>query len=250
MKKLKCPRCKSPIKENDTFCMSCGAPVREETKKENAKRNVEEERKENVIIVEEKLEAKQKKNIILPIILIVIILILLAVICYFLFFKEEKKCDECNCPKPEIKYIEKEPTIQYINFNGYRFSMPLDWMFEGDTSEYKFINKEENMYILISDLTEVNYETFISEEYQKVYLEKLQTDYDIAINKSIEKEKNDVEYYLMEGTYNSYDYIIIVTEKEDGIFLTEAQFENNSVYTSKKQEVIDFAISYSENDSL
>ena len=54
----------------------------------------------------------------------------------------------------------------------------------------------------------------------------------------------------MEGVNNSYEYMIIVTKKDNGIFLIESQFENNSIYNNKKQEVIDFALSYMKNNKI
>lgn len=265
MKKLKCPRCKKEIKKDDTFCMSCGNPLGNKKDivsviDDDIKRveTIEEQDDVISILYQEKNSEEKKKNkdnkIFIIIILSVVTIILLSVVLYFIFFKEEKKCEVCNCPKPEtkveIQYVEKEPTIQYINFLGYRFSMPLDWNFEGDGQEYKFINGEENVYVLISSVDSIDYDTFVSSDYQKVYLEELQTSYDISINRKEEKTKEEINYYLMEGLYDSYDYMIIVTKTDEGIFLTEAQFENNSVYTNKKQEVIDFALSYLKNNKI
>ena len=44
--------------------------------------------------------------------------------------------------------------------------------------------------------------------------------------------------------------MILVTKKDTGIFMTEAQFKNNSVLTAKKQEVIDFTLSSNKNDEM
>jgi hypothetical protein len=273
MKKLKCPRCKKEIKNDDTFCMSCGNPLgnkknivsvinddieKVETIEEQDEvksilyQDNENETEEKKININNKTSKDNKVSII--IILSVITLILLCLVLYFIFFEEEKKCDACNCPEPETKvevqYVEKEPTVQYINFLGYRFSMPLDWNFEGEGQEYKFINGEENVYVVISSIDSIDYDTFVSADYQKVYLEELQTSSDISINRKEEKVKEEINYYIMEGLYDSYDYMIIVTKTDEGIFLTEAQFENNSVYTNKKQEVIDFALSYLKNNKI
>lgn len=271
MSKLKCPRCNADIKETDIFCMSCGNPVKrdidKELKKEKKEDNIKagKEIKEKIetekIPIEENVipskteqiekNRKTKKGIVTIILLIIIIIALSTTLVYLLVFKEEKECEVCEkCPEPEVEIIEKEPTYQYVNFNGYRFKIPLDWNFEGDSSEYRFINEEENVYVLISNLNSVSYSTFSNDDYQKIYQEKLQTDYNISINNAEEKILDDKNYYLMEGTYESYKYIIVVTENSNGIFLTEAQFENNSVYTNKKQEVIDFALSYTKNNKL
>lgn len=257
MSKLRCPRCKSEIKENDTFCMSCGSPIRDDIKVKLSKdegKTSETLKKDDVIIDNsnnDNLNRNKKTNIILIFVLLFIIVVLAIFLCYFLFVKKDKECEVClKCPEQEVKVIEKNPTVQYINFDGYRFSIPLDWNFEGDTSDYKFTNKNESIYVLISNLDTISYSTFVSSEYQKVYLERLQSDYDIFITNSNEKVKDKDKYYLMEGTYESYAYIIVVTENNNGIFLTEAQFKNNSVYNSKKREVIDFALSYMKNDKI
>ena len=267
MSNLKCPRCNAEIKETDVFCMSCGNPVKadvdaelkKEEKNENVKdtNNIQKEivNKEEKGIFNENLSMeknkKSKKGLVTIILLILIIILLAMTLVYLLIFKEEKKCEVCEkCPEPEVEIVEKEPTYQYINFDGYRFKIPLDWNFEGDSSNYRFINEEENVYVLISNLDTVSYSTFVSEEYQNVYQEKLQTDFNISISNGEEKSLDNKYYYLIEGTYESYKYIVVVTENSNGIFLTEAQFENNSVYTNKKQEVIDFSLSYSKNNKL
>ena len=251
MSKTKCPRCKTLLKSNETFCMSCGAQVAKETKniKEETKINEPTENPTNKDICEcNRIKETNQKTLLFPIICVVIVL-LLSTIAYLLFFKTEK-CKECICPQQEIKYIEKEPTIQYINFQGYRFSIPLDWNFEGNSSEYKFINIEETIYVLVSDLETIDYNTFISEEFRNVYLDTLQTKYDISIKNTREKEQDEKKYYIMEGIRDSYNYNIIITEKESGIFITEVQFESNNVYAEKKQEVINFALSYVKNDNM
>lgn len=257
MAKLKCPRCKSPLKNNDTFCKSCGAPVRSETK--NVKKEIVEKIEEKDIEIVEKKEeinvnTEQNKKIKFMAILSLSMIILGIILGYFLFYKEEIKCKVCNecekCAEPTIEYIEKEPTTQLINFKGYRFLMPIDWNFEGNTDDYKFINEEENLYASIAKLDNIEYETFITKDYQNTYLEKLQTAYNIEIIKKYEEEKDEIKYYVLEGTFESYQYMIVVTKNDTGIFMTEAQFKNNSVLTAKKQEVIDFTLSSNKNDEM
>ena len=153
---LKCPRCKNKINIDDTFCRKCGNPVKSDIVSKTKMGEISE------IIDEEKIEKKEIKNEndelinknennsnrinkVLIIILLIVIMLLSSIVFYFLFIKKEKECKTCEC-NPEIKYVEKEPTIQYINYEGYRFSIPLDWSFEGKDSLYKFINKEENAY--------------------------------------------------------------------------------------------------------
>ena len=249
MKKLKCPRCKKEINKDDVFCKECGNPLGMEKKLDNQTVDHANEKEEtNVGVTNNKLE--NNKTLIIKILSSIIIILIILLLCSILLRKEK----ECICikedPEVEIKYIEKEPTVQYINYLGYRFSIPLDWDFEGDGQEYKFINKEENIYISISNIDTIDYETFVSNDYQKVYLEELQTNNDISINRKEEISKEEIKYYLMEGVNNSYEYMIIVTKKDNGIFLIESQFENNSIYNNKKQEVIDFALSYMKNNKI
>lgn len=248
MKKLKCPRCKKALKKEDTFCTSCGNPMG--TKKDVVS-TIDDKNK--TILQEETIGDNQtidNKKLIIKLLSSIIVILIIVLLCV-IFLDEEK---ECICveqdPNVEIKYIEKEPTIQYINYLGYRFSMPLDWNFEGDDQDYKFINGEETIYVSISNIDTVDYETFVSDDYQKIYLEELQTNYDISINRKEEKTQNEKNYYLMEGVNNSYEYMIIVTKNDNGIFLIETQFENNSIYNNKKQEVIDFALSYMKNNKI
>jgi len=250
--KLKCPRCKNKIDYDDVFCRVCGNSVkREMVNKDKVDEVVEPVEKEDKVEenILENSSNNSKKNKIVIIILLVIILMLALGLFYFLFIKKEKECDKCECT-PEIKFVEKKPTIQYINFNGYRFSIPLDWSFEGNTSDYKFINNAENMYVSISSLDTITYDLFISSDYQKMYIEKLQSESDIFINHKEEKSVEELKYYIMDGTYDSYNYVIIVTENENGVFVINAQFENNSVYTNKKDEVINFAVSYVKNNKV
>ena len=103
MAKLKCPRCKSPLKNNDTFCKSCGAPVRSETK--NVKKEIVEKIEEKDIEIVEKKEeinvnTEQNIKIKFMAILSLSMIILGIILGYFLFYKEEIKCKVCDeCEK-------------------------------------------------------------------------------------------------------------------------------------------------------
>lgn len=249
-----------------------------EEKKEKEETPIIEDVKEEIIeevkeeIVEEVKEEKDNKEIKennkpLIAVLVVIILILGSITCYLAFIKEEKECPKCpdqkecekcqkcevceECEECEFEFVGSEQVYQYINFKGYHFAMPIDWTFMGDTDEYKFINEDEDIYVQISEL-EIKYEDFIAEDFQKKYVETLQNDYDITINKRYEKkeELEEISYYVLEGLYESYDYIIIVVEKEEEIFLIESQFKDSFTYSNKKQEVIDFALSKNKNSDV
>ena len=182
----------------------------------------------------------------------VVITVLLLFLVYFIFIKDNKKCEVCkHCPDidEEIKVIEKEPTVQYINYKGYRFAMPLDWKFSDNSGEYKFTNESKNIYVTMKDLDDVTYESFIKEEYLKTYIEKLQTEEDLTIKKHEEKLDEGTYYYVLDGSKSSYPYTIIAVEKENGVILIETQYINNMSYNSKKEEVAKFATSYKKSIS-
>ena len=264
-------------------------PKKEKSKKAKEKTIIEEkkEKEETPVIAEvkEKIETKEeilnaeevventnnnkepKNNKVLIAILVVIILTLGSITFYLTFLKEEKECPKCpeqkecekcqkcevceECEECELEFVGSEQVYQYINFKGYHFEMPIDWKFMGDTDEYKFINDDEDIYVLITE-NDTKYEEFVAENFQKKYVETLQNEHDITINKRYEKvhETEGITYYILEGLYESYDYIIVVVEKEDGIFLIESQFKDSFTYSNKKQEVIDFAISKDKNSDM
>ena len=84
------------------------------------------------------IEVKEKDNKLLYI-LVIVILILLSLLIYFIFFnKKEDKCDSC-CSAPVIE-IETDPKYQLINYEGFRFKMPLDWDFVSNDSIYSIVD--------------------------------------------------------------------------------------------------------------
>lgn len=172
--------------------------------------------------------------------LIMVIIILLAIISYFLFFKKSKECPKCSAVT--IKEVEVDPKHQFINYQGFKFKMSLDWDFVISDKDYTISNKEENLVINLTSL-DIDYTTFISSTYQKEYLEKVQTSDNIIINKSNKENKNNVDYYIMEGTYNSYNYLIIAIGNDKKTVLINSQFLNKVSYDKLKSSVIDFAIS-------
>lgn len=239
MSSLKCPRCKSLIKKGATFCDVCGSPV------ESEKPSVKIVSEEN--IVEQVKEEKPIKNNCKIIIFALIIVLILFIISFSLmiYFMNDRSSTIPKCEE-NIKYVEKEPSFQYINFNGYIFKMPIDWNFINNSSDYLFINKAEDIFVQIEYSKDLEFETFISDEYQKEYLELLKSDENIFINNRVLKTKNDINYYSMEGTYDNYNYMIVVVPNVEGIFTIKAEFKDNNAYNNKKSEIIEFALSFNQ----
>lgn len=182
----------------------------------------------------------------------IVIVVLLLFLVYFIFIKDNKKCEVCkHCPDidEEVKIVEKEPTVQYINYKGYIFAMPLDWKFSDNSGEYRFTNESKNIYVTMKDLDDIPYESFIKETYLKNYIEKLQIEEDLTIKKHEEKLDEGTYYYILDGSKSSYPYTIIAVEKENGVILIETQYINNMSYNSKKEEIAKFATSYKKSIS-
>lgn len=172
--------------------------------------------------------------------LIIVIVILLSIISYLLFFKKNKDCLKCSAVT--VKEVEVDPKHQFINYQGFKFRMSLDWDFVISDKDYTISNKEENLVINLTNI-DIDYETFISSTYQKEYLEKIQTSDDIIINKSSKENKDGVDYYIMEGTYNSYNYLIVAIGNDRKTVLVNTQFLNKVSFDKLTPSVIDFAIS-------
>lgn len=185
-------------------------------------------------------EKKDNKNLVIYFLLF-IILILGSILIYHLYLKEkEKKCPICSAVT--IKEIEVEPKHQIINYQGFRFRMPLDWDFVTKDNKYEIINKESNLLIFMDNL-EIDYSIFSSEEYQKRFVELYQTSTNVKIEKSNLRNDNGLSYYLFEGTMDSYDYIGIAVGNENKVILINAQFADKVSYDKLYQSVIDFALS-------
>ena len=146
------------------------------------------------------------------------------------------------CSPISIKEVEVEPRHQFINFQGFKFRMPLDWDFVSNDNSYELSNKDETLFISL-DSIDVSYDEFVSEVYQKTFLEELQTSDNIKIEKSSPKDKDKKEFYLMEGTNNSYNYMITVIGNDNKVVLIKTQFINNVAFDKLKDLVIDFTIS-------
>ena len=181
----------------------------------------------------------QKSNKKIVISLIIIIVLLLFAICYLIFFKK----NDCPvCEETKIVEVEIEPTYQYINYEGFKFKMPLSWDFVKDSNKYEITNEEESIFVNLYSV-DVSYEEFSSVDYQKSYLEEIQTASNTKINKSKEYTKDDINYYLFEGTYNDYNFQIIAVGTSKKVVLVNVQYVNKLAYKDLKDSVLDFALS-------
>lgn len=176
------------------------------------------------------------KNNYLIISFIVIICLLLIIV----FLIINRKDDELKCDAPIEKEIivEKEPDYQLINYQGFRFKMPLDWNFVSHDNSYEISNKDENLFITL-DYVDVDYSVFVSEEYQKNFLEEIQT----SSNTKIESSKNNEKNYYLEGFNNEYNYVISAVGNEEKVILVKAQFVNKLSFDKLKEDVVNFSIS-------
>lgn len=186
------------------------------------------------------IEVKEKDNK-MTYILLIIIAILVSLLVYFLFIKECKTdCEECT---NSVIEIEVEPKYQLINYSGFRFKMPLNWDFVSENNEYKLSNTEGNLFISFEELLE-DFEVFKSNEYQINYLEKIQTSDNIKIDNS----KNLDNYYLLEGKYNDYNYLIIAIGNSKKTILVKTQFIDKVTYDKEKDSIIDFVLTSLKKD--
>ena len=181
------------------------------------------------------IEVKEKDNKLIYI-FILIIAILLSLLVYFMFFKECKiDCSKCNNPVVEI---EVDPKYQLINYFGYNFKMPLDWDFVDDNTDYTISDTDNTIFISFEKIDE-DFEIFTSNEYQINYLEKIQTSDNIKIDQS----KKIDNYYLFEGKYNDYNYLMIAIGNEKKTVIVKTQFIDKLTYDNKKNYVMKFVLS-------
>lgn len=181
------------------------------------------------------IEIKEKDNKILYI-LVIIIVLLLSLLLYYMFFKDcKEKEDSCTVPAVDTKC---EPDYQLINYAGFRFKMPLDWDFVDSANNYTISDNNEKIFISF-EIEDIEYDSFVSNENQNKFLEKIQTSDNIKIDQS---SKND-NYYLYDGTYNNYNYQIIAIGNDKLTILVKTQFIDKVTYDNLKNNVLEFAIS-------
>lgn len=188
-----------------------------------------------------KVNLKDKKNIIITI-LLCIILVLILLLCYFVFSKKDNLNGEL-CSAATIKEVPIEPKYQYINYQGFKFKMPLEWSFVSNDNKYEISDNESKILITFNNI-DLNFDEFKKEDYQKNYLEVLQTTDNIKINNSGIREKNDVNYYIFEGTKDSYDYTLIAIGNDSKTILIGTIFQDKVAYNNLLNSVLDFALSY------
>lgn len=183
---------------------------------------------------------KEKKNNKLVLILSLIIVILLIVLIYLVIDKENMS-KEKECSYNTIKEVEVDPKYQLINYNGFRFKMPLEWDFVSTDTKYEIADKEEKVFITFSSI-DMDYESFRAVEFQRQFLELTQTAGDVKIDSSEEKEKDNKKYYLYIGTNNSYNYIMVAVGNNTKSILVKAQFIDKIAYNDLEDKIIDFAL--------
>ena len=168
-------------------------------------------------------------------ILFIIIAILISLLLYFIFLnKDKRECDKCNVPiENQDKYL-----YQLINYSNFSFKMPIDWKFVDDSDEYGITNTDNSIFISF-EVIDTSFSTFASDDFQISYLENIQTNNNIKINQ-LKKFEN---YYLYEGTFNDYDYLIIGKGNEKRTILIKTTFLDKVSYNKHKDNVIAFALS-------
>ena len=202
-------------------------------------KNKKDKTKEDVLV--SSVIEKEKKCNGKPIVILLIVIVILLIVLLYMFFNKNS-CDELQCSSVTIKEVEVDPKYQLINYNGFRFKMPLEWDFiNSDNNKYEITDKDEKLYIFLNTI-DVNYEMFDTGEYQKDFLESIQTSGDIKIDNVKEKEENGNKYYLYEGKYNDYDYLIVVIGNNEKTILINAKFIDKISYNGLKEEVISFAL--------
>jgi hypothetical protein len=190
------------------------------------------------VLVSSIIEKKEKNKPIIYI-LSIITIVLIIILLYTIFTKNN--CDEeLQCSSVTNKEIEVEPKYQLINYNGFRFKMPLNWDFINNDNKYEIADKDDKLYIFFN-IENVDFNLFISNEYQRQFLELIQTSGDIKINLNKVKEESEKKYYLYEGAYKDYDDLIVAVGNKEKTILINAKFIDKISYNELKEEVINFA---------
>ena len=186
---------------------------------------------------------KEKKNDskkIIWILLGIIFVLIFALI--FVIIDKENSNDKLKCSSVTIKEVEVDPKYQLINYNGFRFKMPLDWNFVSVDNKYEIVDNDEKLIIELASI-DVGYELFSSSEYQKDFLEYIQTIDNIKIDSAKEVVREDKKYYYYEGTNNSYDYLIVAIGNKDKIILVNVKFRDKLALNDLDDTVVDFSLS-------
>ncbi len=193
----------------------------------NKKNNIKEKEILESSVVESKRNNKKSIYLILS-----FIGLFCAVVCFLVLSNNKKvKFKEDN--------KDNNTEYQFINFDNFEFRMKEDWKL---INNKEIQNDKETMHISLSTL-DVPFDLFVSEEYQKEYLETYQTENNVIINKSGKDVSEDKEYFYMDGFNDGYNYYVIVVGNDKKVILITSEFIDKVTYTNLKQDLIDFALS-------
>ena len=192
--------------------------------------------------LEKNKEQGFSKKIISFALIIVLILLFASLYLNFLLYLQKKnpKCPECA----ECKEVVKEENK--VNIEGYIFDILDDWKITLGQDKLSFTNGDQSMSLTIS-INEYSYDKLVEPETLKKYLETFQIDENCFLKTNVEKEKNGVKYYYLEGTKNGYQFINILTGKEEKTFSITATFENESSLEQNRDKIVDFLLTASKN---
>ena len=176
-----------------------------------------------------------KKTIIL--VLAIIIVLLISIIVIMMVTASNKNCPVCD--SVTIKEVEVEPKYQLINFEGFKFKMPLNWNFVSNDNKYEIADNESKIFISLNN-NNIDFNSFSDKEYQKKFLEELQTSSDIKIDKVEEKKEENFNYIVYYGTASSYNYLLVAFGNENKTILVNTQFVDKVAFDTTKDTIIDF----------
>ena len=214
------------------------------------KKKVEEEKIEPVAtrMLDEKDLAKYKRQNFIrkmfPFIFIIVLIGLFASLYLNLLLYIKKKntvCPVCNECKEQV--VEKKK----VNIEGYIFDLLDEWKITLGEDKLSFTNNDETMSMNVT-IKEYSYEKLTEPETLKKYLETFQIDEDCFLKTNVEKEKNGIKYYYLEGTQNGFNFINLLAGKDEKTFSITATFENEQSLESNRDKIVNFLINSSKND--
>jgi hypothetical protein len=182
-------------------------------------------------------------NKLFPFIFILVLIILFASLYLNVLLYLKKKNTVCpKCKECKETIVEEKK----VNIEGYIFDLLDEWKITLGDNKLSFTNNDETMSMNIS-INAYSYEKLTEPETLKKYLETFQIDENCFLKTNVEKEKNGVKYYYLEGTQNGYNFINIIAGKEEKTFSITATFENEQSLENNKEKIVDFLINASKN---